>query len=313
MTVGADWVAVSVRARGMAQQRIGAGAALRIAASESLDAARAMLTTTIYGPRVATASTLAQSQHQVSATLLWQLRVLAGWVPAGGGALARTLAAAFERANITGLAQRLTSSAPPELSFDLGTLGTAPAKLLTATTMTELENNLRHSAWGDPGHPTDVGALVDTLTISWLRRLASTAPAARGWAQYVCALVCGRTILVDQREPGERLAHLARPFIGTQWSTATDLTAFAAALPRSTRSILDGVSEPRELWRAEARFGTIVESDSLHLLRASLPGPDTMLGAISVLAVDAWRLRAALASAAMPKTTTNEEVTHAMA
>ena len=40
-------------------------------------------------------------------------------------------------------------------------------------------------------------------------------------------------------------------------------------------------------------------SDAFGLLRSALPGPDAVLGALAVLATDAWRVRAALASAAL--------------
>jgi len=41
-----------------------------------------------------------------------------------------------------------------------------------------------------------------------------------------------------------------------------------------------------------------VEADGLALLSRPRPGPEVVLGAIAVLSVDAWRVRAALAAAA---------------
>jgi hypothetical protein len=59
------------------------------------------------------------------------------------------------------------------------------------------------------------------------------------------------------------------------------------------------VDRPADLWRAEAALAVRIESDGFSLLRAGLPGPDVVLGAMAVLAADAWRVRAALASAAL--------------
>ena len=319
MTIAPAWVAVSVRARAMAQQRVGAGGANRIAASGSLGNALTLLAPSIYGQRFATASSLIGYQHDISATILWQLRVLAGWIPAGGGGLTRAAAAGFELRNIAQCAQQIISHSAPETRFDLGTLGTAAAQFQAATMMTELEQILRRSSWGDAGHPQTIGALVDTLTISWLRRLAATAPASRDWAQYATVLVAARTVLVDGHKPERRLVELTRPFIGTEWSHATNLTVFSKALPRSCSAIIEGVTSPDELWRAEARLGVIIEADAMRLLRDPLPGPDIVLGALAVLAVDAWRLRAAIALATASETaaasaiTAREEITHAMA
>ena len=60
----------------------------------------------------------------------------------------------------------------------------------------------------------------------------------------------------------------------------------------------DGVERPEDLWRAEARLAARVEADGFGLLRASRPGPAVVLGALAVLCIDAWRVRAALAAAA---------------
>ncbi|WAP50822.1 hypothetical protein OL239_12580 [Arthrobacter sp. ATA002] len=58
------------------------------------------------------------------------------------------------------------------------------------------------------------------------------------------------------------------------------------------------MDHPADLWRAEAALAARVENDGFRLIRAGLPGPNTVLGAMAVLATDAWRVRAALAAAA---------------
>ncbi len=69
------------------------------------------------------------------------------------------------------------------------------------------------------------------------------------------------------------------------------------ALPVTLRSVLDGIDRPTDLWRAEVRAVAQVEDDGFGLLRTAMPGPSVVLGAIAVLAIDAWRVRAALAAA----------------
>jgi hypothetical protein len=315
VTVGPDWVAASVRARAIAERRIGAGRCERVGSAATLRDALDQLASTIYGSRLADATTLVACQAAANATVLWQLRVLAGWMPATGATLARTVAAGFERINIVARAQELRGVETGTPVLELGTLATAWPKLRGASSMSELTNALRTSGWGDPGHPEDPGALSDVLAVLWLRRLGTAAPEARPWAAAACALLAARITTVDRTEPSERLVALARPLIGTAWTAARDLVNYVASLPRSVRPTFDGITTTVDLWRAEARLGTVIESDGLRLLRGSLPGPDIVLGALAVLAVDAWRLRAALAAACSVtgRSETGLEVAHVMA
>ncbi|MCY1240212.1 hypothetical protein D9M72_530480 [compost metagenome] len=105
-------------------------------------------------------------------------------------------------------------------------------------------------------------------------------------------------MLVDGAAPSPQILHLLRPVLGRAWETATGVEGFTAALPPSLQGVVFGVGSPKDLWRAEARAYTAAENDGFRLLRASIPGPDVVLGAIAVLSLDAWRVRAALAAAA---------------
>ena len=230
-------------------------------------------------------------------TVLWQLRVLAGWMPASGTRLARAAAGACERDNIVALARQLDAGRPAPDPFDLGSLATAWPWLRTVTSAEELAEALRRSPWGDSGSGGTT-ALRDVLTLVWLRRLADVAPAARPWAEAACALTAARILLVDGAVPSPRILQLVRPFLGRTWETAGDLAELQAALPPSVQSVLRGIEAPEDLWRADAGLRATVEADGFRLLRSSLPGPDVVLGAIAVLAMDAWRVRAALAAAA---------------
>lgn len=294
--MNADWVAASVRARALAQRRVGAGASHRIAGLPSLAAGLAALADSVYADRLQGATELAAAERATSDAALWQLRVLAGWVPATSSRLCRAAAGCYERDNIVALARELEDGLAAPEPYDLGTLGTSWSQVRTATSLAELRTALSRSTWGDVMGDGTTG-LRDALTMVWLRRLAEVAPPARSWAQLVGALVGARIALVERAEPSPSLRRLLRPVIGTRWETAHDLDALRSALPQVTRPAFRDLGEPEQLWQAEARVRSTVESDGFRLLRTALPGPDVVLGAIAVLAVDAWRVRAALAAA----------------
>ncbi len=72
-----------VRGRGLALRQIGREEAREVAHCTSLASAIAMLASTAYGQSRSDID-LASAQHAVSATVLWHLRVLAGWGPSLG-------------------------------------------------------------------------------------------------------------------------------------------------------------------------------------------------------------------------------------
>ena len=69
-------------------------------------------------------------------------------------------------------------------------------------------------------------------------------------------------------------------------------------LPARARWILAGISSPGDLWRAEATWWARVERDGFRLLRTSGLDSGPVIGAVAVMAADAWRIRAALEIAA---------------
>jgi ATP synthase (C/AC39) subunit len=104
MTAG--WVAGNVRAKAMARRRLGPDAARRLAACSSLPEAQRMQAATSYGrPGQQHGQTLAATQQAVADTILWDLRVLAGWLPRDGVDLLRALTCWFEIANVDDLLQ----------------------------------------------------------------------------------------------------------------------------------------------------------------------------------------------------------------
>ena len=57
--------------------------------------------------RVQPGQALAEAQYNIASALLWDLRVLAGWLPRDGVRLLRVLAAWFEMANVDEMLQAL--------------------------------------------------------------------------------------------------------------------------------------------------------------------------------------------------------------
>ncbi len=311
----ADWVAASVRARAMARRRAGAGACRRAAAAPDLAAAISVFAQTPAGERLAGCTTVAEADRAGMADLVWSMRVLAGWIPARGTAVVRALAAGVERADVVALAAALASAPAPgdgggssgvdppdagvlgprEPEIELGALATAWPRLRTATSTAQLHAELRRSPWGDPGEPAD---LPDVLGAVWLRRVAGEVSATRPWARTAAGLIAARRVLLGSG-PAPRLVRVLRPLVGEAWQRARTLEALRDALPRAVVPALADVTGPADLWRAEAGLRARIQADAFTMLRRAAPGPDVVVGAIAVLAVDAWRVRAALAAAAV--------------
>lgn len=72
-----------VRAKALAGRRLGAAGARAVAKSPGLGPALAALSSSPYGHDVRPGQSLGAAQHAVAASLLWNMRVLAGWLPRG--------------------------------------------------------------------------------------------------------------------------------------------------------------------------------------------------------------------------------------
>ncbi|HEX6577762.1 MAG TPA: hypothetical protein VF082_05285 [Jiangellaceae bacterium] len=293
------WVAATVRAKAMARRRVGAGLARRIATAPTLESGLALLAGTAFDAVSAPGTSLDQAEHRIRAEQLWELRVLAGWMPAAGTPLARSLAARFERANIERHRDRLAGR-PASPGYELGTLATSWPRLAATTSLEDLHRELTASAWGDPGELTPT-ALHDALVVGWLRMVAATSSrmsAVGRWVAAGAALVVARRVVTLGQEPPASLVRAATPLIGARWASARSISDLRPSLPPSARSTLADVDEPAGLWRAEARLRGYMESDGFRMLRSPRSGPEPVVGALAVLAVDGWRVRAALADAA---------------
>ncbi|MEU6973192.1 hypothetical protein AB0A71_36830 [Kitasatospora aureofaciens] len=284
------------RARGLLSRRLGLDGARELATAAGLGEALRVLAVTPYRRFLPPEPDLAEAQRAVSATLLWHLRVLAGWLPRSGAQAVRALAAGFETANVEDLLRSFTG-APPRRPYALGALATAWRRAAHARTPEELRAALAASAWGDPGG-TDPATVAMALRMSAARRVADTVPPARRWALGRASLLTARTLFVVGRPlPGNAGRHASR-LLGPAAVAAGSLEELRRALPADARWALDGIEAAADLWRAETRWWTVLDGEGRDLLRGTQYGPAPVVGAVAALSVDAWRVRAALELAA---------------
>ena len=290
MTAG--WVAGSVRAKAMARRVLGAEAARQLAACRSLPEAQRMLQQTPFRSAAGAGLSLAAAQRAVAETILWDLRVLAGWLPREGVSLLRLLAGYFEIANVDELLQTLADR-PSDTEFQLGALATAWPRLSEARSTVEVRHALAASAWGDPGGDSSRDIRL-AMRARWAARAAASGDRARAWATAAAGL------LRSAEPPGETAADTSRDGPAGQPSARAGLTSPGRrrqALPGQPRSSA-AAGKAAESWQAEADWWRRVEADGRVLLRSSASDSDPVLGAVVVMAADARRVRAALACAA---------------
>ncbi|MBO1414573.1 hypothetical protein [Streptomyces sp. FH025] len=294
--MAAGWVGGVTRARGLLSRALGHPGSRDLAAAAGLGEALRMLATTAYRRFLPPEPDLAQAQRAVSATLLWHLRVLAGWLPRGGAQAVRTLAAGFETANVEDLLRSFAGPAPRR-PYVLGALAIGWRRATLARTPEELRSALAASAWGDPGG-ADPATVAVALRMSAAHRAADTVPPARRWAQGRAALLTARTRFVNGRSlPGNAGRHAVR-LLGPRAVAAASFEDFRRALAADARWALDGIEAPGDLWRAETRWWTVLDREGHDLLRGAHYALAPVVGAIAVLSADAWRVRAALELAA---------------
>lgn len=294
--MSAGWVAASVRARAMTRRRLGRVAVMELSTSASVETAVTALALTTYGRQVRPGQTLLEAQRAVVDTVAWNIRVLAGWTPREGVAVLRALIAPLEAANVRDHLLRLAGADPPE-PFRLGGLSTAWGRVQRTTSVADVRSTLTASLWGDPGGatPREIDLAMRT-TVS--DRMVGAVPAAGAWAAGATALLVAREVFLGGGElpPAAHLA--ASRVVGIAALAAGTLPEYRAALPTSARWALLDVEDPADLWRAEARWWARVDRDAGSLVRRTRTGSDVVVGAVAMMAVDAWRVRGALEVAA---------------
>lgn len=298
--MSAAWVAGGVRARALLRRRLGTAGAREVAACPSLPEALAVLAAGPYQRDLRPEHTLAEAEHALGATVLWHLRVLAGWQPRAGSELLRLLAGWFELANILEHLRSLAGAGSGVQAvgyYRLGTLNTAWPRIVATGSVSELRSVLAGSAWGDPGseRPAEIAT---GLQLGWAARLAEGVPQTRGWALGAAALVVARTrFLVDQQLlPAVR--GLAAALLGTDPVQPPSVAVLASRISGPARWALAGVEDAGQLWLAEERWWSRVERDARVLVHRPGFSPNPVVGCVALLAVDARRVRAALELAA---------------
>lgn len=286
------WVAGTVRARAFGRRRLGRAGARSLASAPSLAEALSSLASSPYARGGDVGRGLAEAQHAVGAGLLWNVRVLAGWLPREGADALRALAGWFEIANVDELLRGLAGGTV-EPAYRLGTLATAWPQLASATSATDVRTVLSRSAWGDPGGERAWEVQL-AMRLAWADRVAASVPPAAAWASGGAALLVARETIGRGRRLPEPLHGVTARLIGTDAVAAGGFAELAATASPSARWALQGVAAREDLWAAETRFWRRVEDDAFRLARTWRFGLGPVVGAIALMAVDAWRVRAAL-------------------
>lgn len=305
--MSSPWVAGVVRAKALARRRLGAAGARAVATAPGLGAALAALASSSYGRDVRPDQRLAAAQHTVGASLLWNMRVLAGWLPRGRVDVVRLFAAGFEVANLDehlctlhhlSSPQRVPSDPP----YTLGMLDTAWSRLSSTTALTEVARVLETSRWQLRGCTTP-RELALGLRLAWADAVVGGVPEAAGWARAGATLLMLKEVALEDRRLTEPLALrasyvLGPAFVGALTGRPVELARLRNNLPSDARWVLDDIDQIEDLWRGEAAWWHRVERDGFGLLRGSGYDRKPVVGALAVLAADAWRVRAALEAAA---------------
>ncbi len=293
----AAWIASDVRASAMSHRTLGRAATRAVAARGSVPAALSSLANSPYGREIRPDQDLESAQHAIAATALWNTRVLAGWVPAAGIPMMRVLVGWYEIANVEALL-RSDFAAPPHSLFQLGGLAVGWARLRGAASVTELCDRLATTAWGRPDDesPRTIGL---NLRSALLQEASATLPEC----QRLDHLRRAALVLARERSRGHaplpsRTARTFATLLGVQALAALTLAELLQSLPAAATPAFAGVTTEEALWRAESRWWARVESDGSSLVRTARFGPTPVVGAVAVMAADAWRVRAALTAAA---------------
>jgi len=255
-----------------------------------------VLAATAYGGAAQDGQDLAGAQHGVAAAVLWDLRVLAGWLPGGGLQLMRPLAGWFEIANIDELLEGFAGR-PAGRQFELGALATAWPRLRGSASLAQLRAGLAESAWRDPGGDSGPAVRVG-VRARWAERAAAVGGPARTWGASALALLVAGERFVAGRPLNPAVRSAADNLLGAAAADAATLAELRDRLPARVAWVLETADSAAGLWRAEGAWWTRVERDGFQLLRTSALDWRSVLGTTAVLAADARRVRAALELAA---------------
>lgn len=297
--MGAAWVAGTVRARALLSRRVGAAAARRLAGLGSIDAVIRELADGPYGRELRPGLTTAQVEAAIGRTLLWEMRVLAGWLAGPGVRTVRLLAAWFEIVNTVDHARSLAGAAGGAVDpYRLGALATAWPRLAATTSLAGLRAELARTVWGDPG-AEEPAAVAIAMAVACAARVAEQVPRVSELAAGAAALQVARERFLTGRELTEQVRRRAEPLLGPQAMTADDLAGYAGDLRPAARWALADLAGPDPLPRAETAWWRRVEREAASMVAGAGFGQETAVGCVAALAADARRLRGAVQLAAL--------------
>jgi hypothetical protein len=234
------------------------------------------------------------ARRTAAAATIWQLRVLAGWLPPAATGLARLAAAPMEIANVEHHLGHLDGS-QRSAPLALGSLAVAWPRVERATSAQQVRDVLARSAWGDPGGSDRVSMALG-LRVAWARRVIRALPHARHWAHGGIALLIAREVFAFERVINETTSRELDLLIGTRWRAATTLADLTDRLPATARWAVVGIAAPRDLWRAELTVVNRVASDARLLAASGRYSRDTVMAVMALLLVDLWGVTAAVES-----------------
>lgn len=290
MTAG--WVAAATRGGALLGHLMGPEGARELAAVETWPEARRQLESTLYGRSLPPDADRSEARRAATEATSWQLRVLSGWLPVGGGSLARLFAAPLEIANIEAHIAALQGAVRVE-PVALGSLSVAWHRAATTTSLEQLRAVLRHSAWGDPGS-ADPTAIAIGLRLSWARRLVSGLPEAAPHGRGGAAVLLAREKLAFGQQIAPTIEKQFDHLLGGRWHSVTTVSGLAHVLPDSASWPFEDVVTPSELWRAESAVRRRATSDALRLATAGQPTRTTVAAIMALLLIDLWRVAAAI-------------------
>lgn len=292
--MSAAWVGGSIRAAAMARGRVGPAQVMLLAESRGPAEAMQLLAQSRYGRDVRPAGTVGEAEREVASAVLWNMRILAAWLPAKGQRMLRVLAGGFEIANVDDrMSSDIDSGRDVPTPYRLGSLATAWPRLAAASSSSEMRAILGASPWGDPGDETP-HAISLFLRLAWAQRVAVAVATARPWAAGGAALAVARERFVAGRALTAAAGGTAARLLGGRAIAASSLADFVACLPPEARWALTGTAQSSDLWRAESRWWSRIQRDGQALLGNASFGPRRPLGAICVIAADVWQTQAAL-------------------
>jgi hypothetical protein len=307
MTAG--WVAASTRGRSLLRRTVGEEGARALATAGTWADARSMLSPTAYGAELPSDADRHSARAAATASTVWQLRVLAGWLPPSSSGLARAFAAPIEIGNVEHhltLLERLDGSGDLPIGDDrrptsLGSLGTAWPRVGLARSVPEVRAVLARSAWGDPGGD-DRASIVLGLLVAWGHRLTRQAPITRAWVRGAAAVLIARERFAFDRTIPDTAARTLDQLVGTRWHHAASPSELADRLgPSASWSLVatPAGSEPtvESLWLSERAVIDRVVTDARKLTEAGRNDRGTVAAVMALMLVDLWRVHAAIESA----------------